>query len=332
MRRIFIIGPMSDATGKPLENTYNIKAALEGIFRDHGGPIEIKLDIPEELYGSDIPRDVFTAIDLSDLVIADISHRSPSVMYELAFAHALGIPTMLIDIRDAAASDPQQPKKREVFYLRQDRTLRPSSGSPDDIRAELEPFIQNWLPGGSELTSNPLIRFYGIPIVDVSAVAGIALGNAENFVAPLMTAIDGRIEQTHEGKPAGIPAAVVVVLPDSLDSLNEEERSVQATLQREFGANDLLHQRLIASTPRGPRTVPFYVAGAFVDVPRTLITLRRSRRVQRLRDHNNAAWKIMERKLISAFHRNLRKEAESRSDISAQRLHTVTLALPFRAR
>ena len=107
MRRIFIIGPMSDATGKPLENTYNIKAALEGIFRDHGGPIEIKLDIPEELYGSDIPRDVFTAIDLSDLVIADISHRSPSVMYELAFAHALGIPTMLIDKRDAAASDPQ---------------------------------------------------------------------------------------------------------------------------------------------------------------------------------------------------------------------------------
>lgn len=71
--------------------------------------------------------------------------------------------------------------------------------------------------------------------------------------------------------------------------------------------------------------MPFYVAGAFVDVPRTLITLRRSRRVQRLRDHNNAAWKIMERKLISAFHRNLRKEAESRSDISAQRLHTVTL-------
>jgi hypothetical protein len=112
---------------------------------------------------------------------------------------------MLIDIRDAAASDPQQPKKREVFYLRQDRTLRPSSGSPDDIRAELEPFIQNWLPGGSELTSNPLIRFYGIPIVDVSAVAGIALGYAENFVAPLMTAIDGRIEQTHEGNRRAFP-------------------------------------------------------------------------------------------------------------------------------
>ena len=185
--------------------------------------------------------------------------------------------------------------------------------------------MRNWLEGESELASNPLIRFYTIPLVDISAVAGIALGYAENFIAPLMTAIQGPIEQTHDGKRVDIPIAVIVVLPENLDNLSEEEASVRKELQAEFDGDGMLCQRLKASTSYGTRTVPFYAGGVFIDVPRTLIPLRRSRRVQRLRDHNNTAWKIMERKLIDAFHRNLQKEAEVRSDISAKRLHIVRL-------
>src|SRR5258706_14794038 len=155
MMRIFIIGPMSDG-GRPLENTHNIKTALEAIFRNHGEILDIQLDIPQELYGTNIPRDVFSAIDLSDLVIADISHRSPNVMYELAFAHALGINTMLVDIDDVSSSDLPRASKRSIFYLRHDRTIRPSSGSQEDIRAGLEPLIRNWLTGERELPTNPL--------------------------------------------------------------------------------------------------------------------------------------------------------------------------------
>jgi Prokaryotic STING domain len=252
-------------------------------------------------------------------VVADISHRSPSVMYELAFAHALGIPTVLIDSQDA------QPAKKDVFYLRQDRTLRPASGSPEDLRAELEPFMREWLEGKSDLTSNPLVRFYKLPLVDISAVAGIALGYAENFIVPLMTAIQDAKEQTHDGKRLATPTAVVVVLPDSLDHFSEQEQLVRKELEREFGGNGVLCQRLAAATSYGPRTVPFYVAGAFVDIPRTLIPLRRSRRVKRLRDQDNPEWEIMERKLVAAFRRNLQREAETSSNISAKRLHIVGL-------
>ena len=54
-------------------------------------------------------------------VVADISRRSPNVIYELAFAHALGTPTLLVD----AAPRPGEPR-RPIFYLAQDRT--------DDVR------------------------------------------------------------------------------------------------------------------------------------------------------------------------------------------------------
>jgi hypothetical protein len=118
MKRIFIIGPMSDG-GRPIENTHNIKTALEGIVRDHDIR-DIQLDIPQELYGPNIPRAVFSAIDLSDLVIADISSRSPNVLYELAFAHALGINTMLIDIDDVSSPALLHATKKKIFYLHHD--------------------------------------------------------------------------------------------------------------------------------------------------------------------------------------------------------------------
>lgn len=324
MRRVFIIGPMSDG-GRPIENTHNIKEALEGIFRDRGDIIDVQLDIPQELYGSNIPRDVFSAIDLSDLVVADISHRSPNVMYELAFAHALGISTMLIDIEDVLSPGLPLASKKSIFYLRHDRIIQPSSGSREDIRVALEPLIHSWLNGEHELPTNPLTEFYDVPIVDISAVAGIVLGYAENFVSPLMTAIHREIVQTHDGKSVGIPTAIVIVVPESLEHLNETEGAVRRELEASFGDAGSVCQKLIASTSMGPRTVPFYVAGAFVDVPRTLISLRRSRRVQRLHRLNNAAWRTMERKLIDAFRINLKKVAEGSDDISERRLHIVEL-------
>jgi hypothetical protein len=320
MKRIFIIGPMSDG-GRPIENTRNIKTALEGIVRDHDIR-DIQFDIPQELYGQNIPRAVFSAIDLSDLVIADISSRSPNVMYELAFAHALGINTMLIDIDDISSPDLPHTTKKKIFYLHHDRTIRPSSVSQEDIRSALEPLIRNWLSGEGELPTNPLTEFYDVPLVDISAVAGIVLGYAENFIAPLMTAVHEKIAQTH-GDKSDIPSAVVVVVPESLTNLNDTEEAVRKALEASFGGTGSPYQRFIASTSMGPRTVPFYVAGAFVDVPRTLLPLRRSPRVRRLHKVDNAAWETMERKLIDAFRRNLRKVAVESDRISETRLHIV---------
>jgi hypothetical protein len=140
MKRIFIIGPMSDDSGLPLDNIRHIKAALETIFQGRG---DIQIDIPQEQYTPNIPMTVFSAIDFSDLVIADISHRSPNVMYELAFADALGIPTMLIEMPDAPA-DPRLPRK-SIFYLAQNRTHQPASIAQQELVAQLRPLMDDWL-------------------------------------------------------------------------------------------------------------------------------------------------------------------------------------------
>ena len=323
---------MSDA-GKPLKNTHNIKAALDGIFHQRTDGAKAKIDIPQKQYGNHIPEDVFSAVDLSDLVVADISHRSPNVMYELAFAHALGIPTILIDMPDAQpspaagrkkkASASPPPAKRKIFYLNQERTLLPRTRSKQAVARELKPLIDGWLKGESVLGRDPLTRFYDIPLVDVSAVAGIAQGYAENFIAPLIGAIQKSIEQSHEGKRLARPIAVVVVLPESLDNLEEEELSVRNELEPAFGASAVC-KGLDVSTPKGKRSVPYYVDGVFIDIPRTLIHLRRSRRVERL--PSRADRDTMERKLIDAFSRSLLNRAENMKDISVKRLRIVKRA------
>jgi hypothetical protein len=56
MKRIFIIGPMSDDTGLPLDNILHIKAALEAIFHGRG---DIQIDIPQEKYAPTYRRPSF---------------------------------------------------------------------------------------------------------------------------------------------------------------------------------------------------------------------------------------------------------------------------------
>ena len=325
MKRIFIIGPMSDYTGLPLDNIRHIKAALETIFQGRG---DIQIDIPQEQYTPHIPMTVFSAIDFSDLVIADISHRSPNVMYELALADALGIPTMLIEMPDAAA-DPRLPRK-SIFYLAQNRTYRPASIAQQELVAQLRPLMADWLAKPERyFGGDPLSQFFhGIPLVDVSAVAGIALGYAENFIVPLVTAIQGPagkgpVKQTHAGKDVRDPRAIVVVLPNDLDNL-VEEKWLEAELEKSFGERGTLCKVLTAETLKGKRTVPFYIEGIFIDIPRTLIPLRRSPRIQRMQKAKDPNWKLMEKRLIQAFKRSLQDEVQSRNDISEKLVHVVT--------
>ena len=93
---------MSDA-GKPLKNTHNIKAALDGIFHQRTDGAKAKIDIPQKQYGNHIPEDVFSAVDLSDLVVADISTGNVNAVYELGVRHALRPHTTIIMIEDKAA-------------------------------------------------------------------------------------------------------------------------------------------------------------------------------------------------------------------------------------
>ena len=93
----------------------------------------------------------------------------------------------------------------------------------------------------------------------------------------------------------------------------EAGRRMQATgpsrwIPMAFGASAVC-KGLDVSTPKGKRSVPYYVDGVFIDIPRTLIPLRRSRRVERL--PSRADRDTMERKLINPFSRSLLNRAEN---------------------
>jgi hypothetical protein len=58
-----------------------------------------------------------------------------------------------------------------------------------------------------------------------------------------------------------------------------------------------------------------------VDIPRTLIPMRGSRRMERLLNSNPADAEIMERRLIKVFGEILQQEAKKSGDIAKDLLH-----------
>jgi hypothetical protein len=323
--RIFIIGPMP-AGGKECQNVPDIKKAIEKIL----AKLQAKhcdVSIPHEKYDDDIPTRVFHAIDVSDLVVADISTRSPSVMYELAFAHALGIPTVLIDDRENHdhRADPEKPS---IFYLKQAALLLLDSRSEDKLEECLRPIIENAIKAANvHFAHNPLTKFYQVSLADVSAVAGIAAGYVENFLIPVMRAIQNGYEQPDGLHP---PVAIVVVVPDKLDNLQGFQNRVRKKLEETF-PGEVKDPKLVVLEIRKPgeetrkdaRTVT-YVRGVIVDVARTVFPLRRSKRVARLHEqHGPQLAEHMEQKLLDRFKSTLGRMAQGDKDIDSEKLHVV---------
>jgi hypothetical protein len=94
---IFVIGPMhstGDAVTVPT-HTRVIKTAVQEIVRRHALD-EVTVTAPDDLRGSTIATDVFSRLDAAELVVADLSERSPNVFYELAFVDALGLAAIVL--------------------------------------------------------------------------------------------------------------------------------------------------------------------------------------------------------------------------------------------
>lgn len=85
--RVLVITPF-DASGERVRDT--IYRALQ----------ELGLEVirPESTFapGTNITEQIANSIDTADFVVVDITRQNPNVMYELGYAHALRIPTILI--------------------------------------------------------------------------------------------------------------------------------------------------------------------------------------------------------------------------------------------
>lgn len=249
-----------------------------------------------------IPHKVFDAIDDCDLVIADLTGSRPAVVYELALAHALGIPTYLV----SASED-------EMFYLGEIEHLKVDFASPPAVDQVLAPCVDWWLSNRNTLEpgTNPYTTFYkGFPLTDISAAVALAFGYCGNFVIPALNE-DARIHVVGETESQVFEIrGVIVIDPEDLTntwrsvSQQVESQLLQANFDKLLRGDQ---EAVYLTTMSGKRT-PFYiVSGWVIDIPRTIFTLMESPRINRLEDavRGNERRASMSGVLVRRFLQNL---------------------------
>jgi hypothetical protein len=282
------------------------------------GKDSITILTPFDLYGAgDIPSNVFDAIDDADLVIADLSGNKPAVIYELAFTHALGIETILVGAAEVVS-----------FYLAQTQFInvdfRPKTISSDELRNR----FASWLKNRNKLfeSENPLQRFYGAPLPDISAAIGLAAGFYDNFARPILTS--GEIihrTQTEETRPL---QGLIVLRPENLASRVEEIRvELEKRLLAEFPGEVLYGapDKLFIRTNEGARTPFFLVRDYLIDIPRTMFSLALSPRLERTK-RNQTLKSSMEGVLIGRFFEGVKQTLKKDRNIKERLFHFGSVA------
>lgn len=188
---IFVGGSMgntrSDGAGLTFDaHLPNIVAVIQRIIseyeaeqREDGYRLEI-LDPSREAVGQITDR-VFSMIDRSELGVFDCSNAAPGAMYELTLMHALGKPVIPI-----AFSEPQNNEARTLpHYLKDDYGILVGTFSQVELYEKLSEKFQLLLAGEDDTLNasmNAISRFYGLPLLDVSATTGLATGYFHNFL------------------------------------------------------------------------------------------------------------------------------------------------------
>lgn len=176
--RVFFIGPMPNAGSRD-----DGPESLRAYFVDHltraCGFTELKKDktpsvVLQDAKGEEtvvaitptewdysrgeISKNVFHQIDTADLIVADLRGSRPSVVYELAMVHALGIDVILVG-----------DKKEPPFYLKNSqfnkigKTLDYDQAGSDHLNRH----FNTWLENKTKLrdSGNPFKTFYESALV-----------------------------------------------------------------------------------------------------------------------------------------------------------------------
>lgn len=279
---VFVIGPMGAEKDDPQEQATPIsqhmraiKQALDTVLPACVKPSELESNVftPED-GGSEIETYVFNRIDSADLAVADITARSPSVMYELAFFHALGTPVIILDYDDGAGG-------KVPFYLRGANILRVPDFEVETLEKAFEGRLRMFFDetDDQDFALNPLTRFYSAPLVEAAGAATIARGYFLNLIDPILSNSGGVMSQEEN---AAI-RTLNVVRPENLLNFNEELQ-VFARIARDWNGGESLqetHWEVVVSGRR--RKVTAYLLGnAIYDFPRTINALTNAPRMQRV--------------------------------------------------
>jgi len=264
---IFVIGPMGNDRA---HHTAAIKAGVEQALDKikYAGPREVT--IPDALEGSSVVDDVFHKIDTADLAIADISNRSPNVFYEIALFDTLGTPTIMLDELPSGQERLDLP-----FYWTQTRVHQVPGFSANEVAAKLETVLKTYLAEQApiNLTANPITKFYDVPLVDVSAASGLAVGYYDNFIRHMLMEKQGVLALA-ENKLKNL----VVLRPLRVEGFQEDEDAIKELFPAATG--------FTANAPtqrRGNVFLSRVDKGVVLDIPTPIYSLQQAPRFKTLR-------------------------------------------------
>jgi hypothetical protein len=190
---ILILGPMTptaDVDGNVVQPartaqlTQFVRTIVEDLVRQYPTLGPVAVDTPDVIAASTIIPGVLTKIEGADVALLDLSGNSQNVMYELGLVNALGMPFILTTSGD-----------NPPFYMRNincvtnlqqlDRFIS-TNEKHSALRDRIELFLRS-VRGSNDnpddFAANPITEYFrGLPVVDISAPAGLAAGYWRNAV------------------------------------------------------------------------------------------------------------------------------------------------------
>lgn len=265
--KLFVVGP-HDAERYDLVRNY-IQRVIGG--RTDRGQLAVSIVTPVDNPSADLFNDwIFGQIDSCDLLVADMTGFNPNVIYEVAFAHTLGVPCAYLRFEKSAVGQLTQIDQDKIEHYFK-FSLIPTV-TVNDLRAgrskgfDLQ--LESVLSGAPASGSTILSEYYqGVSPVDAEFVRGLAEGYYRNYLGPLLTC---ELPEEYEGY------GLRVLIPDTFELPDAEvRRSAQNLLgkQRTKLASNSLKRELDVSHPyeEAMQGVPF-----FFDIPTTLLTITES--------------------------------------------------------
>lgn len=275
---ILVLGPMG-AGEAGLYSNIPIQRALEELLLEQpfadlleaNGVTDAIVTAPDRQDGQDIVQAVLRLIDETDLVVFNVNRRPngdrANVFYELGIVNALGIPVMLVH---SAANQEDLP-----FYVRMSRVYTASDFEIETLKGVFRAPLSSFLDAASsaDFRNDRVTQFYGMPIVDISAAAGLAVGYYRNFFTRLIN------ERGFISHYPGAIQAVVYVRPSSLRATYEADKE---RLRAGLSELDLRLERRnfppILSDQKGEIWFD-HVGGVAIDIPRAIYQLHFSPRL-----------------------------------------------------
>lgn len=263
--KLFVVGPHNTDRYVSIRNYIN-RVASE---LPSAAELDVTVITPDLNPNGDRFNDwIFAQIDTCDLLVADMTDFNPNVVYEVAFAHTLGIPCAYLRFssnEQDAVSDIKHYFKFTLIPEVTDEQL--DSGRSVDFDKQLDALFE----GSTETGQTILSDYYGgVSPVDAEFVRGLAEGYWRNFLSRVL-----------KYEPVGEYAnhSLRILIPDTFE---RPDADVRRAASNKFGneRTSLVSNSLGRSQPldhASEAEQPF-----FFDIPTTLLTITKSSKYMKI--------------------------------------------------